>query len=288
MTLVAVGDIMLARTIGQRVVSTGPEVVFGDAIAPLLSDADVAIGNLECAISESGAPQPKGYTFRAPPATLDALQLAGFDVLSLANNHALDYGSGALEDTVAHLRGRGIQTVGAGENISAAQSAQFVQRNGLTIAFVGLVDVPAEGAGFSRQTWEAGPESWGVAWADRDTVVASVERARRSADVVVAMLHFGAEYADSPSSSQQSLARAAIDAGAALVIGSHPHVLQEVEEYAGGLIAYSLGNFVFDGFDGPSNRSAILRVTLTASGVVGWELLPVNIVENGLPRLAES
>ena len=94
------------------------------------------------------------------------------------------------------------------------------------------------------------------------------------------MIHY-----TSPSISQRRLARAAIDAGAALVIGSHPHVLQEVEEYGGGLIAYSLGNFVFDGFDGPSNHSAILKVNLTRDGVASWKLLPVDVIDNGLPRL---
>ncbi|MGB4863195.1 MAG: CapA family protein, partial [Tepidiformaceae bacterium] len=126
------------------------------------------------------------------------------------------------------------------------------------------------------------------AWADTASVTNAVHTAAASADLVVVMLHFGIEYATEPNATQQRLAHAAIDAGATLVIGSHPHVLQEVEEYGGGLIAYSLGNFVFDGFDGSANETAILEVTLSASGVESWKLVPVDIVKNGLPRLREE
>lgn len=284
-TLVAVGDVMLGRSVGQRVLSAGPEFVFDKKIQAVLKGADITVGNLECAVSERGDPQAKGYTFQAPPEALDSLRLAGFDVMSLANNHALDYGREALLDTVHHLSAYGIMATGAGSDIIQAQSARVLERAGLRIGFVGLVDVAAEGSGFSRGTWEAGANRPGVAWADIETVTASVKAAASSTDVVVVMLHFGVEYDTSPSISQRRLARAAIDAGAALVIGSHPHVLQEVEEYGGGLIAYSLGNFVFDGFDGPSNDSAILKVNLTRDGVASWKLLPVDVIDNGLPRL---
>lgn len=285
LTLIAVGDMMLDRSVGQRVLSEGPDIVFGEELAGILRAADITVGNLECAISERGEPQLKGYTFRAPPSTVAVLEGAGFDVVALANNHALDYGPLALQDTVAYLERSRIRAAGAGPDLASAQSATIVEAAGLRVAFVSLADVPAEGAGFSRETWEAGDGRWGIAWADADTVASSVSIAARSADIVVAMMHFGHEYATTPSAGQRALAHAAIDAGASLVIGTHPHVLQEVEEYGGGLIAYSLGNFVFDGFDGPSNESAILRVTLTGEGIGDWELVPVSLVENGLPRL---
>lgn len=287
LTLVAVGDIMLARSVGQRVVSDGPEAVFEEPVAAILRDADIAAGNLESPVSERGEPQVKGYAFRAPPAAAGALEAAGFDVLSLANNHALDYGREALQDTVQLLRDRSEAAVGVGPDLATARSAMVLERGGLRIAVVGLVDAPEEGAGFSRRTWEAGPDGWGVAWADEESVTASVEAAARSADVVVAMLHFGFEYHSVPSARQRALARRAIDAGATLVVGSHPHVLQELEVYGEGLIAYSLGNFVFDGFDGSANDSAILRVDLTREGIRGWELLPVTIDDGGLPHLKE-
>ncbi len=147
-----------------------------------------------------------------------------------------------------------------------------------------LVDAPAEGS-FSRDGWEARTGRPGVAWADAGTVAAAVSDASAQADVVIVMLHFGNEYATTPTSKQRELAHAAIDAGALLVVGSHPHLLQEVEEYGGGLIAYSLGNFVFDGFEGDANTTAVLRVTLGATGVASWSLLPASIDWSGLPHL---
>jgi poly-gamma-glutamate synthesis protein (capsule biosynthesis protein) len=285
-TIVAVGDMMLGRSIGERILSEGASVVFDAAIAGTLGRADLTLGNLECAISERGEPEPKGYTFRAPPSAVEVLALGGFDVVSLANNHARDFGAEALADTAGNVGQEGIAAVGAGRSLEAASGAAIFERGGLRIAVVGLVDVPGEGAGFSRRTWEAGPDSWGVAWADVETVTTAVAAAAGEADVVIAMLHFGNEYEATPSASQRALARAAIDAGARLVVGSHPHVVQEVEEYGGGLIAYSLGNFVFDGFEGAANESAILRVTLGMDGIEGWELVPVEIVDNGLPRLS--
>lgn len=283
-TLVAVGDLMLARSVGHRIVSDGPDAVFDDELRTLLRGADLTLGNLECVISEYGEPAPKSYTFRAPPAAAAALASAGFDAVALANNHSLDYGPGALLDTIARLAGAGVAAAGAGSDGTAAMAPAVFERSGLRIAVVSLVDAPAEGS-FSRDGWEARTGRPGVAWADAGTVAAAVSDASAQADVVIVMLHFGNEYATTPTSKQRELAHAAIDAGALLVVGSHPHLLQEVEEYGGGLIAYSLGNFVFDGFEGDANTTAVLRVTLGASGVASWSLLPASIDWSGLPRL---
>ncbi|MGB4863521.1 MAG: CapA family protein, partial [Tepidiformaceae bacterium] len=154
-TLAAVGDLMLGRSIGDRIEADGPGVVFDEAINDVLSGADITAGNLEMVVSEFGSPQPKGYTFRAPLEAVAVLKAAGFDVVSQANNHAMDFGRLALLDTGENLRASGIEPVGAGADIAAASSATVVERNGLRIAFVGLVDAPAEGPGFSRDTWEA-------------------------------------------------------------------------------------------------------------------------------------
>ena len=134
--------------------------------------------------------------------------------------------------------------------------------------------VPVEGGGYDPRSWTATDEAPGVAWLDIPTMVAGIEAARREADLVVVLLHFGLEWQLEPGEAQREQARAAIDAGATLVVGAHPHVLQEVEAYGDGLIAYSLGNFVFDGFWDPANDSAILLVELTAAGVAAWEMVP--------------
>ena len=283
--LAAAGDVMLGRSVGARLESEGPEVAFAE-VGDILAGADIAVANLESALGVTGAPAPKAYTFRAPPAAAEALALAGIDLVSLANNHSLDYGPESLAETRALLAERGILSPGAGPNRAVAHAPATIEREGLRIAFLAYVTVPVEGTGFDPRVWTATAETPGVAWLDIPTMAGDIQAARRGADLVVALLHFGLEWELEPSEAQREQARAAIDAGATLVIGSGPHVLQEVETYGDGLIAYSLGNFVFDGFWAPANDSAILLVELTAAGVAGWEMVPISIVD-GIPLLAE-
>lgn len=283
----AVGDVMLARSVGDRILAQGPGIVFRE-VQPWLDQADLFALNLECVISDRGAPEPKAYTFRAPPEAVEALALAGADVVSLANNHALDYGLEALADMLPRLREANIQSVGAGADAEAARAPAVVERNGLRVAFLAYVDVPVEGrTGFDTRSWEAGIERPGLAWAVPNEMAFDIASARLRADVVVVLLHFGLEGRREATASQRALAQAAIDAGAQLVIGAHPHVLQPVEAYNGGLIVYSLGNFVFDGFVAPATYSAIFSATLTPDGVADYEFLPV-VVSHGLPRPADE
>jgi len=284
LTLVAVGDVMPGRSLGWALESGGAPLL-DEPIVAVLSGASLAVANLEAPVATGGEAQAKSYTFRAPPSAASALAGAGFDVVGLANNHILDFGPDALAETTRLLREAGVAHAGAGVDRAAALEPAIVERGGVRIAFVSLVDVPAEGS-FSRSAWEAGPNTPGVAWADERTVAEAVVAARASAAIVVALLHFGNEFHAAPSESQRTLARLAIDAGAALVVGTHPHVLQEVEEYHGGLIAYSLGNFLFDGFDGLVEDSAILRVTFTGPLLTGWDLLTVRIDPTGRPHLS--
>ena len=158
-----------------------------------------------------------------------------------------------------------------------------VTRNGLRIAFLSYVDVPIEWRGFDTRQWEATAGTPGVAWLNVDQVQADVRAARPVADLVVVLMHFGHENEYTPNETQRAQARAAIDAGAALVIGHHPHVLQPAEWYGNGLIVYSLGNFVFDGWDNPSNESAILLVELAEPGVASFRFVPATIDDSGLP-----
>jgi poly-gamma-glutamate synthesis protein (capsule biosynthesis protein) len=281
-TLAAVGDIMLARSVGSAVLSEGPGVVFAGT-GSLLADAGIAVGNLETAVSERGEAAAKSYTFRAPPAAIEALALAGIDVVSLANNHSVDFGPDALSDTRSLLLDAGIIPVGAGPDLSAATAPAVVTRGGLRVGFLAFVNTPPDGT-YREAGWGATAERPGVAWASEGVIAAAVADARRVADVVVVLLHAGTEGSSVPSALQRTLAQAAIDAGAALVLGTHPHVLQPVEPYGDGLIVFSLGNFVFDGFDGVANDSAVFMATLSRTGVQSWELVPVQVVA-GLPVL---
>ena len=280
-TLEAVGDIMLGRTVGDQVLAKGASVVF-DGVNSVLSEADVLVGNLECAITSSDQTAHKSFTLKAPPETARSLALAGFDVLGLANNHAMDYGVGGLTDTQTALSQYGILTAGAGLNAEAAHTPVIIERNGLRLAFLAYADVMPENSGFDAHTWIASPSQPGIAWADPAEIKADVTAAKLQADLVIVLLHSGYELNSTVSLDQRTQAQAAIDAGAVLVIGSHPHILQAIERYHGGLIAYSLGNFVFDQYKGVLNATIILRVQLDRSGLVSYDYVPV-LIENGLP-----
>jgi poly-gamma-glutamate capsule biosynthesis protein CapA/YwtB (metallophosphatase superfamily) len=280
----AVGDVMLARTIGQRIKESGAGAPWA-AVAATLAQADLVVANLECAISAGGRAADKGFTFRAPLSAADSLSEAGIGAVSMANNHALDYGVVALEDTMAALETRSIVHFGAGEDARQAREPAIVERNGLRVAFLGYVAPITEPAGFSTRRWAAGADEPGLALATVADVERDVADAATAADVVVVFFHSGREFARSPIASQRRLAHAAIDAGAALVVSAHPHVLQGYERGNGTLIAYSLGNFVFDGYDGASNDSAILDVSLSRAGVTGFTWAPV-VVADGFPQLA--
>lgn len=285
-SLIAVGDIMLGRSVGDQVIKKGPQIVFA-GVQSILDTADIRVGNLECALTDVGTPENKTFPLKAPPAAASALALGKIDLVSLANNHAMDYGFAGLEAAQKTLSQAGIASVGAGANFDQAHSPVILQRNGLRLAFLAYLDVPEETSGFDAHTWIATATQPGLAWADPDQITADVAAAKRDADVVIVLLHSGLEIADYMSIitiEQRLEARAAIDAGAALVIGSHPHQLESLELYHGGLIAYSLGNFVFDDYRGIANASIILRVNLTDAGVQSYDYVPV-LIDNGLPHV---
>jgi poly-gamma-glutamate capsule biosynthesis protein CapA/YwtB (metallophosphatase superfamily) len=282
-SLAVVGDLMLARSIGERISSDGPAAPLA-AVSAELAAADLTIGNLECAIGLDGTPAPKAYRFLAPPAASATLTSAGFDLVSLANNHILDWGDEALAGTAASLDAAGIAHVGAGANAAAARAPVVLERNGLRLAFLGYVDVPVERGGFVTESWTAGADTPGVAWANPELIAADVRAIRPQVDHVIILLHSGYEGQDTPNEVQRAAATAALEAGATLVLGAHPHVLQGTEARAGRLIAWSLGNFVFDGFAGtPSVDSAILHITLDKQGVSAYRWSPVRLID-GYPQ----
>jgi poly-gamma-glutamate synthesis protein (capsule biosynthesis protein) len=284
-SLAAVGDVMLDRTF--RVMLTAGELDFPwRHLGPQLRDADLAIGNLESALGTDGRPESKGYTFRAPPEAAGSLAWAGFDLMSLANNHALDFGPTVLEQAIQLLADQGIGVVGAGEDEAAAHRPVFREVNGLRLAFLAYVDVPLEYRGFDAHTWEARGDKAGVAWAYPDRIRSDVSAAHSSADLVIVILHSGYEYVVAPNEEQIAAAHAAIEAGADLVLGHHAHVLQGVELYQGGVIAYGLGNFAFE--DAGPPESGLLQLWLDGDGVRAFDLVPVTLDEFGRPWPAEG
>jgi poly-gamma-glutamate synthesis protein (capsule biosynthesis protein) len=270
LTLAAVGDINLAPApLGS--VSGGDVDAPWRSVGPVLRRADLTFGNLECAITLGGTPFAKQYRFRGTPRALRAAtRLAGFDVLNLANNHSGDYGRGALLDTIRNVGKAGAAAVGAGASGAAAYRPVIRTKLGLRVAFVAFNEIlPPE--------FRASGSRPGAAWSTPEAVRASVRRAAREADVVVAGFHWGAELATRPSGRQVALARVALDAGATAVVGAHPHVLQPVVRSGGRVVAYSLGNFVFPSHSAGTTRTGILELRLGAGRVVSHAFRPATI-----------
>ena len=250
-------------------------------VARELRSADVAFGNLECAVSTRGGKVPnKQYNFRGRPAALrEAARYAGMDVLNLANNHSGDFGVTALLDTIHWVGHFGMKGVGAGRDLVHARRPRVVTRLGLRIAFVGFSDINPAGFG-------AGPHRPGTVFASPRTVLRDVRRAARRADVVIATFHWGVERSTRPTGRQQGLARAALAGGASAVIGAHPHVLQPIVRRGRRVIAYSLGNFVWSAGSGVTSRTGILRLRLSTRGVERLRFLPARI-SGTRPALSE-
>jgi len=281
--LVATGDIMLARTVEERMNQYGSLYPF-QAVYHLLQGADIAVGNLETPFTVHGNPADKRFIFRAHPEHIPILRTVGFDVLSLANNHVLDFPSDSMDDTLAALEDLGIATVGAGRG-EAPHLPVVLEVKGIKVAFLA----------FAAPRWRGSPEvptatdleaNAAVAWAEPEPVRKAVAQAREEADLVIVLLHMGTEYEAQANQQQRTVAHAAVEGGAALVIGHHPHVLQDVEIYHGVPIVYSLGNFVFDMDVIERTRdTAILRAVLAQDGVRSVDLYLARIVDDAQPRL---
>jgi poly-gamma-glutamate capsule biosynthesis protein CapA/YwtB (metallophosphatase superfamily) len=276
----AVGDITFGEQVGPAMSTYGAAYPWG-YVAAALRRADITVGNLETAVSERGSAATKEYTFRGPPSALRPMHtLAGFDVLTLANNHSDDFGSQALLDTVHAVHTAGIMSIGAGATSFRAHRPAIVVEGGLRVAFLGYSDVNPLG-------FVATDVSPGTASADPAAIEADVRAARRHADAVVCFFHWGTELHPDPDERQQMLADACLRSGASVVLGAHPHVFGPISRPTPRtLVAWTLGNFVFPSA-GITARTAILRVELSASGVSGYRALPV-VIDGFRPRPAGS
>jgi poly-gamma-glutamate capsule biosynthesis protein CapA/YwtB (metallophosphatase superfamily) len=248
-------------------------------VGPVTTAADLYVANLECPFTSRGEKLPKNFNFRADPKLVAALLAGGVDVVSLANNHMMDWGEEGLYDTLSTLDAAKIVHFGAGRTLAAARAPAIVTVKGVRFAFLGyffLGDKNIEPAAVIAT--ETAP---GVAGHHdsveklREWVKADVVSAKQQADVVIPFFHWGREGHTTPEPYQVELAHVAIDAGAAAVVGSHPHCLQGVEMYKGAPIAYSLGNFVFGGNWNPlDKRTALLKLKFRGPAYAGLELVP--------------
>jgi len=269
-TLVFVGDVMLARGVGVKMQEQGDWAYpFGNLLETLRS-ADLTFGNLECPVSDQGRDLHHLYSFRADPRVLAGLKDAGFDVVSQANNHTYDWGPKALLDSLRRLRAEGIRPVGAGQNDLEAHYPVIVDVGGLRVGFLAYVEINPKEA-------TAGVDRPGVAWLEPERVLADIRFARPLVDVLVVCPHWGVEYAPRPKPEHVKLGQRMIDAGADLIVGSHPHVVQPLDEYHGRWIAYSLGNFVFDQKRTETHHGLMLKVTVRDKQIASVTMTPTHI-----------
>lgn len=265
----AVGDIMLAGSGEKAFRKHGYDYPF-IATREILKQGDIVIGNLEAPITSSGDEFiDKRFRFKVRPEAAVALKRAGFTHLSLANNHILDFGAKGLGETLELLDRNAIIHSGAGTDISSARKAGRSNVNGVNIAFLSYsLTFPEE--------FFAGADRSGTAPGYPQIFTADIALEKKTADCVIVSFHWGGEGEDKPKPYQIATAHKAVEAGADIVIGHHPHVLQGVEFYGNGVIFYSLGNFAFGSISNNSKRSMIARITFD-NGIKEVEIIPLNV-----------
>jgi len=265
-----VGDVMMSDKVEGILKQNGYDHPY-TYVKSYFEKADLSIANLETPITTGGTRVDKEYSYRSSPLALPPLAAAGIDLVNLANNHSMDRGPDGLMDTIGHLDKNGILHVGAGKNIDEAYKPAIVEKNGLKLAFFGFSRV------LHAEDWKAAKNRIGMTQIyDPSDAIAAIKKAKDEVDLVVVLTHWGIEREDVAHEYQRGLARQFIDAGADLIVGSHPHVLQGFESYKGKWIAYSLGNFVFttNAIEKTWN-SAILQATCTKKGDCELNVVPV-------------
>ena len=281
-SLIAVGDISYSRgvekTIKKQKNINYPFLKIGD----FLRSSDLVFGNLETPITAGREISDREMIFRSNPGTEQALKNAGFSILSLANNHTPNFGESGLKDTFNYLKKADLDYIGAGENEIEANRPIYREKKGIKFAFLAYNDLDVVPA-----SYEASDQRAGTAFMNNEKMIKAVKAAKEKVDFVIVSMHAGIEYTGKPNSSQTNFAHAAIDAGADLVIGHHPHVVQTMEEYKGKYIFYSLGNFVFDqAWSLDTKEGLAIKVYFTKSGISKISLLPITMKNFAQPSLA--
>jgi hypothetical protein len=283
-TLTVVGDLMLTRGVTDPAGALRP-------MAARLGGADLTVGNLENTLSRSGPPQQGGDSFGAEPEVVQLLAGAGFDAVSLANNHVGDFGEQALLDTVRRLRQSPVVPFGAGNGLAEAARPALLERHGVRFAFLGfnaIGETPAAGrrspgALSVRMPPRTGP----LSASDLGLVTRQVRRVADRADVVVVLPHWGTQYTHVPEPVQRLVGRRLVDAGASLVVGGHPHWVQGLDVHRGRVIAHSLGNFVFDmAFMTETQQGVVLEATFWGERLRALRLVPYRMDASFAPRPA--
>ncbi|NUT43427.1 MAG: CapA family protein [Thermoactinospora sp.] len=273
------GDIHFEGALRGRL--NNPKTALGP-ISRVLSKADLAVVNLETAITTGGTPAPgKQYTFRAPASALTALKASGVDVASLANNHGMDYMESGLRDTLSAIKRSKFPVIGVGKDEDEAYKPYRATVNGHKVAVIGATQVlDAE----FIQSWTAGPDKAGLASAKNEArLVQAVREARRNSDTVVVFLHWGTELQACPNPAQSSLAPKLVRAGADVIVGGHAHQLLGSGYLGKAYVNYGLGNFVFYNWGAVTGKTGVLTLTIDGRRVVKDVWTPATIQSPGLP-----
>ncbi|WP_033333553.1 MULTISPECIES: CapA family protein [Streptomyces] len=282
-TVAFAGDVHFEGRTEARLAVQPPEPALGP-ISATLADADLSVLNLETAITGRGAPEPKLYTFRTSPKALSVLKDSGVDVVSMANNHAVDFGADGLTDTLAAKDSSPIPVVGVGRNAKEAYAPYVTTVRGVKVAVVAASQVED----LTNQKWRAGANKPGIASAlDVPALVKAVETAKQQAPVVLVYLHWGEEGKACPTAAQTTVAKKLATAGATAVVGTHAHTMVGSGMLGNTYIGYGFGNFLWYGTsDYPnSNDTGVTTLTLTADGkVTGEAFAPAAIDDKGIPE----
>ncbi|MDQ2677616.1 MAG: CapA family protein [Actinomycetota bacterium] len=273
-TLAFAGDASF-ENLGQAVVADPQGLL--SAIAPVLSAADVAVVNLETAVGSGGERAAKQFAFQVPVQALDALRAAGTDVVTMANNHGMDYGSGGLADTLRIKAETGFPMIGIGADDTEAYAPFITEVRGQRIGVIAANDI------FDSNlvaAWTAGPGHPGIASAEeshQDQLAEQVRAVREQVDTLAVYLHYGTEKDTCPHGRQKELVELLVDAGADIVVGSHAHRLQGMGFKGDQFVAYGLSNFIFKAPSEPGRRSGVVTVTATGRRIDGYEWTPATI-----------
>ncbi|MBV9268892.1 MAG: CapA family protein [Acidobacteriaceae bacterium] len=272
--LLFAGDVMFCRGVRRQILAAHDPAMPFRKLAPLMAAADITFVNLESPFSDKGPYNSDGLVFHAEPQMIAGLELAGVDIASTANNHARDSGSHGVEYTIRWLRAHGITPLGSSESCGAAHSGVVLTRGGVRFGFLGYT--------YDQQNGNWHDIDDRIALADPTVLCRDITALKRRADLVIVSMHHGIEYMSHPSKAQIEFAHSAIDAGAAVVIGHHPHVIQREEHYKDGLIFYSLGNFVFDQYQREATQHGeMVEISFLGTQFLTSRALPVRIVPSG-------
>lgn len=285
--ITAVGDIMLSRHVGTKIRESGDSSLPFRKLYNVLSASDIVFANLESPFYDQGPPVKEGMVFKAEPETISGLELAGIDLVSLANNHFGNQGRAGMNFTFDYLKNHNIDYFGAGRNLNEAHTPAIVEKNGTKFAFLSY-------NGISPESYMATNEKSGLAWiSDKEEDLAKMENdikeTKTKADFIVLSFHWGEEYKVNPNKTQKTIAYRAIGAGADMILSQHPHVVQGIEFISDKFTAYSLGNFIFDQmWSKETQEGIIVKTYIKGKKVKDIDLIPIKIENYNQPRLANK